>query len=203
MSSQSLIFDIDADELDSLGASIGATASEIERAYKRALARTRVTMQARSNRLIRDSMDARSIRGVKKRMQAHQKPGLSSTGAGFGELKLWYGLNAMPLNRLKGRVSRLGNKRSPKGAIFRSKKLGDHEFEDGFIARMNGQRSIYMRDGPERFPASQAKIDIADNLHVDIEDNVFDQLPEVFRNHFQVDLKGRVAARDIINPSRH
>lgn len=148
---------------------------------------------------MRDGMDAKGLKEVRKRMQAYKSAfKLGQTSEKLDELKLWFGLNDMSIGRLKGRLSRLGSKRSPAGAAFTSKTLGQQKYEDGFLGRVRGKRSIFARKGAARFPIREKKVAVSDQLHTKLEDDIFSELPEVFMQHFTTDMKGRVAGRSSI-----
>lgn len=196
---QSLLFDIDPSELESVQLMLGGTEKELLAAYNRAIARTSVTMKSRGSKLMRDGMDAKGLKEVRKRMQAYKSAfKLGQTSEKLDELKLWFGLNDMSIGRLKGRLSRLGSKRSPAGAAFTSKTLGQQKYEDGFLGRVRGKRSIFARKGAARFPIREKKVAVSDPLHASLEDDIFSELPEVFIQHFTTDMKGRVAGRSSI-----
>lgn len=196
---QSLLFDIDPSELESVQLMLGGTEKELLAAYNRAIARTSVTMKSRGSKLMRDGMDAKGLKEVRKRMQAYKSAfKLGQTSEKLDELKLWFGLNDMSIGRLKGRLSRLGSKRSPAGAAFTSKTLGQQKYEDGFLGRVRGKRSIFARKGAARFPIREKKVAVSDQLHTKLEDDIFSELPEVFMQHFTTDMKGRVAGRSSI-----
>lgn len=197
---QSLLFDIDPSELESVQLMLGGTEKELLAAYNRAIARTSITMKSQGSKLMRDGMDAKGLKEVRKRMQAHKysfRVGQTDS-AKLDELKLWFGLNDMSIGRLKGRLSRLGSKRSPAGAAFTSKTLGQQKYEDGFLGRVRGKRSIFARKGAARFPIREKKVAVSDPLHTKLEDDIFSGLPEVFMQHFTTDMKGRVAGRSSI-----
>lgn len=197
---QSLVFGIDPSELESVQLMLGGTEKDLLAAYNRAIARTSVTMKSQSSKLMRDGMDAKGLKEVRKRMQVHKYSfRLGQTDSDkLDELKLWFGLNDMSIGRLKGRLSRLGSKRSPAGAAFTSKTLGQQKYEDGFISRVRGKRSIFARKGAARFPIREKKVAVGEALQFRLEDEVFMDLPEVFMQHFTTDMKGRVAGRSSI-----
>lgn len=196
---QSLLFDIDANELERIQAVLGATTEQVRGAYVRALKRTSVTMKSRSLKLMRDGMDAKSLKAIRRRMQTYQSAfGVGRNDGRMDELKLWYGLNDVAVSKLKGRMTRIGTKRNPAGASFTSSKLGRQDYTDGFVAKINKRKSIFSRKGERRFPVRESKMNVSDELHVQLEDEIFDELPEVFIAHFSTDLKGRVKASDVI-----
>ncbi|MEZ9525718.1 phage tail protein [Enterovibrio norvegicus] len=184
---QNLRFDIDTKELIAIADQLEATEAQLEAAYNRALKRTAVTVRSLSNKLIRDKTQAKSLKAIRKRFQHYRL-----TSSRFDELKLWFGLNEMSVGALKGRHKRLGTKKKPKGAMFTPKgDMGAQTYDDGFVARLYNRRSIFARKGERRFPVKEARVPISDALHVAIEDEIFDQLPEIFLRHFESDLKGR------------
>jgi len=194
-----LLFDIDLIELQAAQDKLEATDWQLNAAYNRAIKRTAVTMKSQGSKLLGDGMDAKSLKEVRKRMQTHQSPfKITQDERNFNELKLWFGLNDMSIGRLKGRVSRLGRKRSPVGAAFTSKKLGKTEYQDGFVGRVRGKRSIFARKGAARFPVREKKVAVSDAVHIELEDDIFVNLPDVFMRHFTTDLKSRVVAGNII-----
>ncbi|WP_125782849.1 hypothetical protein [Pseudoalteromonas rubra] len=201
---QTLLFDIDTSEIARLQAQLSATSDQVAAAYDRAMKRTAVTMKSRSLALMRDGMDARSLKAIRKRIHTYRSSfGIRKAGQGMGELKLWFGLNDISLSALKGRYSRIGTRSNPAGAAFTSGALGRQDHHDGFIARVNNRRSIYGRKGRSRWPVREKKAAIYDSLHAEIEDDIFAELPEVFMQHFTTDLKGRVAANDLIRTRQH
>lgn len=185
-----LEYDLDNSAFVGLAESLGATYQEMMSAYRRAMKRTTVTMKALSNRTMRDGMDAKSLKVIKRRMQAYRSDfGLRHSRA-LGELKLWYGLNDIGVSKLKGRPYQ-----TRRGAAFASKRLGISQFENAFVGRVYGRRSVFKRQGRS---VSEGKVNISDRLQVELEDEVFDDVPDVFLRHFETDLRGRVAARGVI-----
>jgi hypothetical protein len=198
-SNQSLLFDIDVSELELASQIIGAMPREVEAAFNRATKRTEVTMRKRSVQALRDGIVAKSGKVIQRRMQAYRYAfRLGQTTGNFDALKLWYGLSDISIGKLKGRSSRIGSKRSPQGASFSSPALGKHDFDTGFVAKLNSRRSIFSRKGLSRFPVREAQIPIYNRLHEYLEDEVLSELPDVFMSHYVTDLTGRVAARDQI-----
>ena len=112
-------------------------------------------------------------------------------------MKLWFGLNDMPISKLKGRVKRIGTKKSPNGAEFKpaSSSLNHQMYPDSFVARIGKRKSIFTRKGKARYPVREETVPINDAIHVKIEDEIFDQIPDIFLKHFITDLKGRIAQR--------
>lgn len=191
---QNLLFDIDLEELEAVKQMLGGTEKEFRQAYNRALSRTAVTLNMLGRRLLRDELQARNMKAIRKRLQKFR---LRKSGKALDELKLWFGLNDMPISKLKGRVRRLGTKKSPLGAEFKpgSSSLSSQMYSDSFVARLGKRKSIFTRKGQARYPVREETIPINDAIHVKIEDEIFDQIPEIFLKHFITDLKGRIAQR--------
>lgn len=191
---QTLQFDIDLAELAAVQQILGATDKEFRQAYHRALSRTAVTLNKLGRQLVRDELKARSIKSIRARLQKFR---LKKSGNALDELRLWFGLNDLPISRLKGKVNRIGSKRTPKGAMFTpsSSKLSSQSYPNAFVAKLGNGRSIYSRLGKSRFPIKEESIPIKNALQVEIEDQIFAQVPEIFLRHFSLDLKGRVASR--------
>jgi len=191
---QNLIFDIDLDEINAISQQIAATPKEVQKAYGRALKRTAVTIQKLSRQLIKQKLQVKSPKVIRKRLKQFQ---VKKSGNSLGELKLWFGLDPLPISALKGRVKRTGTKSKPLGASFNpaSSQLNAKTFSKGFIAKAFKSRSIFTRTGKGRWAIKEELIDIEDALLAEIEDDIFEKLPEIFFHHFEVDLKGRVATR--------
>lgn len=194
-----LDFFLDIDELYAAQALIGATPKEVEAAFNRATKRTQATMRSRSLKALREGMGAKSSRIIKRRMQSFRYAfRLGKTSGDFDALKLWFGLNDISVGHLRGRVSRIGTKREPRGATFSSAMMGAHEFDMGFIANRYSRRSIFVRKGLSRFPVKEARVSVHDKMQTHLEDEVLAELPDVFMSHYVTDLQGRVAARTTI-----
>jgi site-specific DNA-cytosine methylase len=188
--SRHLLFDIDLDELEDIQNTFGATQAQFKAAYNRALSRTAVTIRALSNRRIKEALQAKNQKALRKRIQTYR---LNKASDSLDALRLWFGLNDMPVGHLKGRSRRLGSKSSPKGAIFTpSGNMKAQTYPDGFVAKLNKRRSIYQRVGEKRYPVKEARLDVSETLMDTIEDEIFDQLPDIFMKHFETDLKGRI-----------
>ncbi|NAW56996.1 MULTISPECIES: hypothetical protein [unclassified Vibrio] len=185
---QSQIFDIDLDELTAIRHSVGATEKEMRLAYNRALARTAVTVHKLAAKLMRDELKAKNLKLIRARLKKFR---LKKGGKALDELKLWFGLNPVPVHALRGRL------RSTKdsGATFTptSPRLSRVHEARGFVIEKNGQKMMFRRTSAKRY--EMVKVEIDDALHVRIEDEIFEQIPEIFVRHFTTDIKGRIALR--------
>lgn len=186
------IFLIDVEELEAVQNILGATESQVKAAYNRALSRTARTVRSLANKEIRDSMQVKNLKAIRKRFQNFRLRSPSKQKK-LDELRLWFGLNDMSVGYLRGRIRRNGSKRSPNGATFTPKgKMNPQTYEQGFIANRYNRRSIFTRTTDNRYPIKEARVPISEALQVTIEDEIFERLPEIFLKHFETDLKGRV-----------
>ena len=189
---QSLIFDIDVEHLKAIQSYLGATESQLRASYNRALSRTAVTVRTLTNKAIRDAMQVKNLKAIRKRFQTFRLKSPSKQKK-LDELRLWFGLNDMSVGYLKGRASRIGSKSNPAGALFTPKgDISAQSYDDGFVARRYNRRSIFTRTTEKRFPIKEARVSISEDLQNTIEDDIFERLPEIFMHHFETDLKGRV-----------
>ncbi|HGS5314525.1 TPA: phage tail protein [Vibrio parahaemolyticus] len=185
-------FYIDVEELEAVQNILGATESQVKAAYNRAISRTARTVRSLANKEIRDSMQVKNLKAIRKRFQNFRLRSPSKQKK-FDELRLWFGLNDMSVGYLRGRIRRNGSKRSPNGATFTPKgKMAPQTYQQGFIAHRYKRRSIFSRSTDNRYPIKEARVPVSEALQVTIEDEIFERLPEIFLKHFETDLKGRV-----------
>ncbi|MDW2310626.1 phage tail protein [Vibrio sp. 1075] len=189
---QNLLFNIDLEELEAIQNILGATESQVRAAYNRAISRTTVTIRTLANKELRDAMQAKRLKDLRKRAQ-YFRVRSPSKQKNFDELKLWFGLNDVPVRYLKGKIKRIGTKRKPKGARFTpSAGIESKTYKDSFVAKSFGRNSIYHRKSKSRLPIEEEKIAVSNALQITIKGEIFDRLPEIFLKHFETDLKGRV-----------
>ncbi len=189
---QNLAFVIDLDELNAIKGMVGATEAQVLAAYNRALTRTTQTIRKLSNSLIKDELAPKTMQKLRKRLQFFRIKS-SSQLKKLDEVKLWFGLDELPVGYLKGTQKRLGSRSKPKGTVFTPKgNIEAKTYEKGFIANPYGRKSIFSRTSKKRFPIKEAHVSISDQFQITIEDEIFDKLPDIFLKHFETDLKGRV-----------
>lgn len=189
---QILPFDIDIEELEALRNIHHATEAQMKAAYNRAISRTAITLRSLTNKMLRDEMGVQSLKAIRKRFQ-HFRLRSPSKQQEFDELKLWYGMNDISVGYLRGSIRQRGSKKSPKGATFKPRgKIPVQTYDNGFVTRRYNRRSIFTRKSESRFPLVEARVPVSDALETMIEDDIFEQLPEIFLKHFETDLKGRV-----------
>ncbi|EOG7750586.1 MULTISPECIES: hypothetical protein [Vibrio] len=190
---QNLLFHIDVDELKAIQQQLGATEAQLLASYNRALSRTAQTLRTLSKSLIKSDLEPKSINKLRQRIK-HFKIRSTSKLERLDEVKLWFGLNDVPISLLRGTMSRIGSKKNSKGARFKPKgKIQSKDWRSGFIAApMYRTKSIYQRTSNSRYPIKEADVSINERTQISIEDEIFDRTPDIFFRHFQTDLKGRV-----------
>jgi len=180
----SLLFDIDLDDLTYIQDAVGATEEQLIASYNRALKRTAVTIRKLARKHLKDELQLKNVKALRSRLKDYviKQHGLT-------ELKLWYGLNALPVSAFKGRMSQ-----GSAGASFApAGPSGRRHYKGSFVARMrNGKRSIWRRLSADRNHLTEERVDVHKGLQESVEDEVFDQLPDIFLAHLETDLKGRV-----------
>lgn len=189
---RNLLFDIDLEEIEAIQNIYSATEAQVRAAYNRALTRTAKTMRALTNKKIKDELQLKRMKDLRRRLQTFRLKSTSKQRK-LDELKLWFGMNDIPVSKLKGRMKPIGSKKNPQGAMFNpSGKVGTQSYDQGFIAKAYGRRSIFTRSTESRYPIKEARVSVADDLQDTIEDEIFSELSTVFMKHFETDLKGRV-----------
>ncbi|HHB1424460.1 TPA: hypothetical protein ACOQZT_000404 [Serratia odorifera] len=206
---RNLPIDIDTDILREIAIAARANHTQYMRAYSRALNRTAATMRKRAMADIKSGLAPRSLAMVRKRLLSFRL----SRGATLDEGKLWFGLNAIKVKDLKGRIrgrirphhdrrdSKTGRytasrrKRTDVGFEPNGSMLQAKNFTNGEVARnRQGRRTLVIRD-PTTRRTREAEIDIYEPMMNYIEDNAFSDVAAIFFHHFETDLKGRVKAR--------
>lgn len=173
-----LYFDIDASDLQAIGTELGATDKQVKLAFSRALSRTAATLRRLSERGLRDELQLRTVRFLRMRLKSVKLKGGTMQG-----MRLWYGLNDMPVGEFKGRPTK-----TTAGASFRGT-----EFKGGFVGKnKRKQPTIFKRKGQARFPLVEQELPVKDRMDVFIEDKIFDQTEKIFWKHFKADLAARV-----------
>ena len=185
-----LDFDVDAEGLQRIAEELGAMPKEINAAYNRALTRTAATLRKLSSQGLQSELGLRRAAAVRRRLKTIRVKG-SKTGdyRRMAEVRLWYGLNDLPVSEFKGRVSE-----SASGARY-SGPAGNEAFAGAFVANPRGskRRTIMRRRGRKRLPIQQETLPIKDRADVYVEDEIFVHLESIFWRHFRDDLERRVA----------
>lgn len=206
-----MLVDIDTKALLSIAVAVGANHKQYRSAYSRALQRTAVTLRKQAMADIKTGLAPRSLTMVRQRLLSFRY----SRGAMLDEAKLWFGLNAIKVKDLKGRIrgrirphhtlrdpktgrysparrtsnSDVGFK--PKGSLLESVSFLDGEVAR---ARRDNRRTVVIRN-PQTRRTKEAEVDIYAPMLDYIEDNAFSGVMEIFMHHFQSDIKGRVKGK--------
>lgn len=180
-----LHFDIDAKQIGNLITELGLTEKQAKFALGRAFRRTATTLRVMSERGLKSELDVRKLAYLRRRLRFSQFSRQNFEGA-----RLWYGANDIPVSALKGRI-----KETAGGASF-SGKAGSHSFDGGFVGKSKrgwtkNARTIFTRKGKGRLPIAEAALPVKDRMDVFIEDEIFDQINEIFWNHFERDMLAR------------
>lgn len=178
-----LSYDIDWSSLVRVADELGGTDKQVKLALSRALRRTEATLRKMSSKGLQRELELRAASALRKRLKSIKLRKTGGLGAG-NEVGLWYGLNPLPVSAFKG-----GVRQTDFGA---TKK--DWYFEGGFIAKssVKGSKTIFKRKGKERLSIEEQTILIEDRAITFIEDKVFDQVEDIFWQHFRRDLAARV-----------
>ncbi len=177
-----LRFEIDAQQVHALIAELGVTEKQAKFALGRALQRTAATLRRMSERGLKSALDIKKVAYLRKRLKS-----VRFRGGSFQGMKLWYGLNDMPVSALRGAVSKERD-----GARFAG-KAGAKSFKGGFPAKSarGFGRTILMRQSKARLPLREAEMPVKDRMDVFVEDHIFVQAEEIFWKHFERDMTAR------------
>lgn len=175
-----LHFDFDESEIDRVSKEFGASEKQIKFAYGRALRRTASNMKTQARKGLRVRLGLRSAAELRKRLAGFRFKG--GSGSNMGGVRMWFGFNDMRAGAFKGRARATGS-----GA-----EIAGRQVPGGFLARNSkGQRTVMRRTGPGRYPIAEARIDIGDEASVFVEDEVFDEIEEVFFRNFRAEIRAR------------
>lgn len=178
-----LQFDLDWRELWQVGEELQATDKQVAFALGRAMRRTEATLRRMSSKGLTKVLQLRAASTLRKRLKSIRMRMSSPTARDQG-MGLWYGLNDLPVSSFKGRP-----KETSGGATFQGQ-----EYEGAFVGRSKakGKQTIFKRVRETRLPVAEQLHPIEDKAIVFIEDQIFDQVLEVFWQHFRRDLRARV-----------
>lgn len=177
-----LHFDLDARQIGTLINELGLTEKQAKFALARALRRTAATLRRMSERGLKSELDIRKMAYLRRRLKS-----LRFSRSSFEGMRLWYGLNDMPVSALRGSVKEGGD-----GAAF-SGKAGRHNVPGGFVAKGKWGRTIMRRKGAARLPITEARVPVKDRMDVFVEDEIFTEVEAIFWKHFERDMVARAA----------
>lgn len=174
-------------DADAVIAELQATPVQVRGALSRAANRTASILRTRVRRYLVSELQVQQADLLRKRLRSIRIGGVKGTGGARweGGARLWIGLNPIPVGWIKGRAVE-----TAKGA-----SLGRHSFDGGFVANSKygrKKRTIFRRQGEKRTPIQEQTVDIDDRMRVHIEDNLVDDLDEIFWAQFVRDLQARV-----------
>jgi len=204
--------DIDVDAIWNIAKKIGATQNQFRAAYSRALSRTAATLRKKAMADLKDGLAPRSMNLVRRRLLSFRLS--KAEKSALDTFRIWFGLNAIKVKDLKGKISgrmrRRHKKRDRKtGRFAKSRRkvqqvgftpkgslLSPQTFLNGEVARSQhgNRRTLVIRD-PETRRTRDAEIDIYEPMLNYIEDNAFAEALEIFMHHFESDIRGRVKAK--------
>lgn len=202
--------DIDVDAIWRIAEHIGATQKQFRAAYSRALRRTAATLRKKAMADLKDGLAPRSLNMVRRRLLSFRL----NRGSQLDNFRLWFGLNAIKVKDLKGRISgrvRPHHSRRDKntGRYIKARRQADEAgfapkgnmlaartFQNEEVARSrrDNRRTVVIRD-PKTRRTREAEVDIYEPMLNYIEDNAFAEAIEIFMHHFQSDIRGRVKAK--------
>lgn len=171
-------FDIEWNDLLRIGDELGASEKQIKLALARALKRTASKLRTLSARGLRDELELKRLNALRKRLKSVKLRG------GVEGVKLWYGLNDMPVSWFKGKpVQEKG------GATFRNMS-----FPGAFVAssRYTKGKTIFKRAGKARLHIEEQLMPVKDKADVFVEDRIFVQVEAIFWPLFQREIEARV-----------
>lgn len=173
-----LAFDFDQGELRRIADEFDASEKDLRNAYSRALRRTAQTMKTRARKGLRTKLHLRTAAELRRRLQGFR----FKRGNDMGSVRMWFGLNDMRVSAFKGRASRTAT-----GASF-----GGQDFPGGFIGRNpKGRPTVKVRAGSRAYPIKEARMPIEDEAQIFVEDEVFDEIEEVFFHYFRAEVRAR------------
>lgn len=169
--------DIDTKQiLPALGA-VELTQKEINAAAHRAYQRTAKAVQKHVLKVLSKELETKNSKAMRRRIVLKRRG---------GTFTLFVGLNDLPVSALKGRMKQISN-----GVVFRSQR-----FDKAFIAKMpNGKKSAWIRRTKDRMSLAEVKAPIQDDAEKAIRRQLYDDIVELFRHHFETDIRGRMAKK--------
>lgn len=171
-----LAFDIDDRKMEAIATEFAATPKQIEQAYGRAMKRTAGTLRRLATSGLKSKLGLRNTQALRRRIKEYRLKGSSGKG-----VKLWFGVNDLPLSAFKGRPQKVAD-----GVRF-----GDTVIKGAFIARRGGKRGVYRRLTDKAFPIDEARMPVSDRMMIYLEDQVFVDLDTIFFKNFAAEIRAR------------
>lgn len=177
-----LHYDVNFGELLQVADELKASKKQVRFALSRAMRRTTASLRKQASKGLARELQLRSVTALRRRLKTISlRMNTSSDDQAMG---LWFGLNPLPVSAFKGRP-----RQTPTGATFKGE-----QFPGAFVARskVKGKQTIFKRKGNGRLPLIEQSVPIEDDAMVFIEDQVFDQVLDLFWKNFRRDLQARV-----------
>ncbi|ELY4662256.1 hypothetical protein SMZ96_000871 [Cronobacter muytjensii] len=199
-------FYLDAGELKALAERVGATERQMVSAYNRALKRTLAKYRKEALTLMLEQTGAKDKKRLQERVRAYgHRLALTATRPGTG--KLWFGLNAISVSMLKGRIiapEARERQRDPRGRFIpvggargvtfapAATSLPTLSFPDSFVGIVNGRRSIWQRNRSNHF-VKEAAVPVYGPANRAIRADLYQEMNDDLLKRFEQDLRGRIA----------
>lgn len=162
-------------------------------AYHRALSRTAQTVKARAKKLLKDELQVKTAKLIRKRLQTYRLKSPTKERE-LDTLKIWAGSNEIPVGFLKGRIKPLGkNKSRPTSIQFTpSGKVPVQEYKGGFVLNRYKRKSIFLRKDKGSHYIREARAPIHGQVNKIIQDELAIDVVDIFMRHYETDIKARV-----------
>ena len=216
-----LLFDINVDELRGIVAQVGATQHQFRLAYSRALKRTASKMRMKALSELKIGLAPRKMDMLRKRLFSSR----ITRGNGLDEARFWFGLNAIKIKDLRGRIRgrrvRHHDLRDPVTGRFikedrvrrRRRKASDPVFEpngsflsptayeNGLVirTRKENRRTIIIKN-PETRRVREAEAGIYARTMDYVEDVAFADCLDIFMKEFESDIRRRAKYGITVSP---
>ncbi|ECH9261666.1 hypothetical protein E1L19_19510 [Salmonella enterica subsp. enterica] len=211
-----LLVDIDDGAVLDVIARIGGSKTQIRKAWSVALKKTASKLRMDAMKEVRTFIAPRSPRVFKRRVLV--PPLIRGGGDEFDAAKIWFGLNAIKVRDLRGRIS---GRRSEERHTLRDARgrfapatrrrrdvrftpagaMPAQTFENAYVSgfesensrgRISRRATIMVRQSGGRRRVREAEVDIYDVMANRIEDFVFPQAEALIMKNFEHELRFRV-----------
>lgn len=198
-------FYLDAGELKALAERVGATPSQMSGAYNKALRGTLAKYRREALALMMAQTGGKDKKALQRRVKVFGQR-LALTAAAPGQGKLWFGLNALPVSAVKGRMEAPPQpirRRDARGRFIRmtgargitftpeSPQLATLSFPNSFIGIVRGRESIWQRNG--RGFVHEATVPIYGPVRRAVSDDLYREMNAELLRRFEQDMRGRIA----------
>jgi len=168
-----LHFDFDDKQITDLAAELGASDKDVKRAMNRAVKRTAGTIRRMSSKGLQTELGLRNATAIRRRIKEYR------VGKGRGSVKLWYGVNDLPISAFPGRKRVTGD----------GVQVGEIRIDGAFLTKIRGKQSAYIRHGRGRWDIREATVPIEDRARVYLEDEVFVEIEAILWKHFSHEIR--------------